>query len=337
MNIFKASIIIFTILFSSSNLFASTLDDVKNRGFINCGISDPHPGFADVNSKNEWIGFDIDMCKAISVAIFGDPSKVNYVLTSSRSRFPLLAGGEVDLLSRMTTWTFSRDVNLGFEFTDINFYDGQSFMYDTSLNIENAVDFDGSSICLISGSTMEYNVKSFFDKNNISYNPILVEFDDEAYESFVSGRCDIYTHYITELSKKRITINNTNQYSIYSDLISKEPLGMLVRQGDDHWRDIISWSFKVMVIAEEFNITSSNIDEFTESDNNEILSLLGVNSGFGDMIELDEYWSYNIIKLIGNYAEVYDKNFGPKTIANLKRGLNNLYTNNGLLYSPPFR
>ena len=337
MKLFQYIQIFLILTFTSFNLYSSTLDNIKNRGFLKCGISEPHEGFANVNADNEWVGFDIDMCKAVSVAIFGSPNNVEYIMTTSRSRFPSLALGEIDLLSRMTTWTFSRDVNLEFEFTNINFYDGQGLMYKSSLNIKDEVDFDGSSVCIISGNKMSLNIDAFFKKNNINFKPVIVEFDDEAYKNFLSGRCDIYSNYITELSNKRILINNNENYSIFGKLISKEPLGILVRQGDDKWRDVVTWCFNVLVLAEEYGITSINIDDFLISENNEILSLLGVNPGYGDMIELEDSWSYNIIKVIGNYGEVFDRHLGRNSPVNLERGLNNLYSNNGLLYAPPFR
>jgi len=333
----KRFFIFFVFHIFSLPIFAFTLDDVKNRGSLNCGVSETRVGFADINSDNIWIGFDIDMCRAVAAAIFSDSTQVNFIPTTSRSRFPILASGEIDLLSRMTTWTFSRDVNLGFEFVGINFYDGQGFMYKSSLKIETPNDLNGASVCMIEGTQMSYNIHNFFEKYNITYQSIPVEFDDEAFESFHSDRCDIYSNYVTELANKRILSSNPSYYSIYPEIISKEPLGLLVRHGDDQWRDVVSWSLKVMIIAEELNINSKNIDDFLDSDNKEILRLLGIAGAYGDMIELDEKWAYNIIKQVGNYKEVFDKNLGPETRLNLNRGLNKLYIDGGLLYAPPFR
>ena len=277
------------------------------------------------------------MCRAVAAAIFGDSNKVEFIMTTSRSRFPILAGGEVDMLSRITTWTFSRDVNLGFEFIGVNFYDGQGLMIRSSLGVLSAKDLDGVSICIISGTTSAFNIDVFFNNNNISYVPIYLEYDDEAFENFVLDRCDVYSNTVTELANKRIFLPNSTDYIILPELLSKEPLGPLVRHGDDQWRDVVSWSLKVMVIAEELNITSQNIDEYLDTDNNEILRLLGMVGSYGDMIELEEKWAYNIIKLVGNYKEVFNRNLGPETILNLSRGLNKLYTEGGLLYAPPFR
>ena len=333
----KRLFIFFIFHFLSFPIIAFTLDDVKNRGSLNCGISEIRVGFADIDSDNIWIGFDVDMCRAVAAAIFSDSNQVNFISTTSRSRFPLLASEEIDLLSRMTTWTFSRDVNLGFEFAGINFYDGQGFMYKSELGIETPNDLNGATICIIEGTQMAFNINTFFNKNILTYQSIPVEFDDEAFESFNSGRCDIYSNYITELANKRIAFNKPDDYSIYPEMISKEPLGPVVRHGDDQWRDVVSWCLKVMILAEELNITSKNIDDFLDSDNNEILRLLGMVGAYGDMIELDEKWAYYIIKHVGNYSEVFNKNLGPETRLNLNRGLNRLYIDGGLLYAPPFR
>ena len=331
-------LLIFVFFIKFFPLNALVLDEVKDRGYLICGVSEPRIGFANIDDNNNWIGFDVDMCRAVATAIFADPSKVEFIPTTNRSRFPILAGEEVDMLSRITTWTFSRDVNLGFEFTGINFYDGQGFMTRSSLNVFSAIDLEGATICIIPGATSTFNIDTFFRKNNIKYVPVLVELDDEAFENFLSDRCDVYSNFITELANKRISLANSSSFTILPDLISKEPLGPLVRQGDDQWRDVVSWSLKIMIIAEELNITSLNIDTYLETgNNNEILRLLGYVGSYGDMIELDEKWAYNIIKQVGNYKEIYNRNLGPDTLLNLSRGLNNLYTEGGLLYSPPFR
>jgi len=333
---FKLLLIIIFFVFTSS-LKASVLDEVKERGYLICGVSEPRIGFANIDDDKNWIGFDVDMCRAVATAIFADPNKVEFIPTTNRSRFPILAGEEVDMLSRITTWTFSRDVNLGFEFTGINFYDGQGFMVKSSLEVSSAKELDGASVCIIPGETSSFNIDVFFNKNDIKYTPVPLELDDEAFENFISGRCDVYSDYITDLANKRISLPNSSNFKILPEIISKEPLGPLVRQGDDQWRDVVSWTLKVLIIAEELNITSKNIDNYLESNNNEILRLLGVVGAYGDMIELDEKWAYNIIKQVGNYKEVFDRHLGSKTLLNLDRGFNNLYTEGGLLFAPPFR
>jgi general L-amino acid transport system substrate-binding protein len=333
---FKLLLIFIFFVFTPS-IKASVLDEVKERGYLICGVSEPRIGFANIDDDKNWIGFDVDMCRAVATAIFADPSKVEFIPTTNRSRFPILAGEEVDMLSRITTWTFSRDVNLGFEFTGINFYDGQGFMVKSSLEVSSAKELDGASVCIILGETSSFNIDVFFNKNEIKYTPVPLELDDEAFENFISGRCDVYSDYITELANKRISLPNSSDFKILPEIISKEPLGPLVRQGDDQWRDVVSWSLKVMIIAEELNITSKNIDNHLESNNNEILRLLGIVGAYGDMIELNEKWAYNIIKQVGNYKEVFNRHLGSKTLLNLDRGLNKLYTEGGLLFAPPFR
>jgi len=333
----KFLFIFFVFLFHFFPINAFVLDEVKERGYLKCGVSEPFVGFANVDNEGNWSGFDVDVCRAIASAIFSDPNKVEYIPTTSRSRFPILAGGDVDLLSRVTTWTFSRDVNLGFEFTGINFFDGQGFMVNSSLDVVSAKELDGASICIITGTSFQFNIDVFFKQNNINYTPVIVEFNDEAFENFLSGRCDVYSDYITNLANKRITLPDSNKYNILPELISKEPLGPLVRHGDDQWRDVVSWSLKVMIIAEELNINSQNIDDFTESENKEILRLLGLLGPYGTMIELDDLWAYQIIKLVGNYEESFNRNLGSESLLNLNRGFNKLYNNGGLLYVPPFR
>ena len=337
MHFLRFLLIFIVFLIHLNPLHAFILDEVKDRGYLRCGISEPFIGFASIDDEGNWNGFDVDLCRAISAAIFSDPNKVEYTITTNRSRFPILAGGEVDLLSRITTWTFSRDVNLGFEFTGISFFDGQAFLIRSSLGVIAAQELDGASVCVIEGSTFQFNIDNFFKQNNINYTPVSVELNDEAFENFLSGRCDVYSDYITELARKRISIPNSDEFTILPELISKEPLGPLVRQDDDQWRDLVSWCLKVMVIAEELNINSKNVDNFIDSENNEILRLLGYVGSYGDMIELDETWAYQIIKQVGNYGESFDRNLGSKSLLNLDRGLNNLYNKGGLLYAPPFR
>ena len=316
---------------------ANNLDLIKDRGYLKCGVSEPRFGFANIDDESNWYGFDVDICRAVASAIFADSNKVEFILTTNKSRFPLLASGEIDMLSRITTWNFSRDVNLEFEFTGINFFDGQGFMVRSDLGVNSAKDLNGASICVIPETTLTYNLNVFFEKNNITYIPINIDYDDEAIESFLLDRCEVYTNFITELADKRITFSNPNQFLILPEIISKEPLSAVVRHGDDQWRDVVSWTLNVLIIAEEHNITSSNIDSFLDTDNNEILRLLGLIGSYGDMIELDEKWAYNIISLVGNYGEIFSRNLGPNTPINLNRGLNSLYSNGGLMYAPPFR
>ncbi len=337
MNYLKLIFFLFVIFGHIKSLNATLLDEIKERGFLICGVSEPRIGFADIDDQGKWKGLDVDMCKAVSAAIFGNSDKIEFVQTTNRSRFPLLYSGELDMLSRITTWTFSRDVNLGFEFPDVYFFDGQGFMVKSSLGINSAIELDGANICVIKDSVFTSNINKYFEINNIFYNPIYVELNDESFENFMSDRCDVYSDYITELGNKRITLPNSSSYLILPEVISKEPLSLVVRQGDDAWRDLVSWSFKVMIIAEELGINSQNIDNFIDTENGEIMRLLGIVGSYGDMIELNEKWAYNIIKYVGNFEEVFNRNLGPDSVLNLNRGLNNLYINGGLFYAPPFR
>ena len=333
----KNLILILTILIFAMTLNAKTLDEVKDRGYLICGISENFIGFATFNDKGEWVGFDVDICRAVATAVFGDSNKVEFITTTPRSRFPILASGEIDLLVRNTTWTFSRDTNLGFEYAGINFYDGQGFMVLRSFGIESFRDLDGVTICIESGSVKEFNITNFFKKNNINFKPLFVEIDEDALENYLVGRCDLYTNVISELAALRIKMPNPSNHTILTEIISKEPLGPLVRHGDNEWSDIVRWSLNTLIIAEEFGLTSENVDNHLESNNHEILRLLGVEGNFGDMLELDYNWSYNIIKQVGNYGTVFNNNIGPNTALGLNRGLNELWTKGGILYAPPFR
>lgn len=316
---------------------SNTLDDVKNRGYLICGISENFTGFATPDDKGKWIGFDVDMCRAVAAAVLGNSNKVEFITTTPRSRFPILASGEIDLLIRNTTWSFSRDTNLGFEYAGINFYDGQGFMVSKSLGIDSVKELEGATVCIESGSTKEFNINNFFSINKISFNTLLVEIDGDAVENYLAGRCDVYTNVISELANLRIKIPKPSNHLILPEIISKEPLGPLVRHGDNEWGDIVRWSLNTMIIAEELGLTSENVDEHFESNNYEVLRLLGVVGSYGDMLELEYNWAYNIIKQVGDYSSVFDRNIGPDTALGLERGLNALWTKGGILYSPPFR
>lgn len=329
------SILIFFIF--SLTIKANTLDDVKNRGYLICGIAENITGFATLNDKGEWTGFDVEFCRAVAAAVFADSTKVEFMSTTSRSRFPILASGEVDLLVRNTTWTFSRDSNLGFEYSGINFYDGQGFMVSKSIGISSVFELNGATICIESGSPKEFNVTSYLLKNNINFKTLIVEIDEDAVENYLAGRCDVYTNFISEIASLRVKIPKSRDHIILPEIISKEPLGLLVRHGDNEWGDIVRWSLNAMIVAEELGLTSGNVDNYLESDNHEILRLLGVEGNFGDMINLDYKWAYNIIKQVGDYGTVFNDNIGPDSALGLNRGLNALWTRGGILYSPPFR
>ena len=321
-----------------SQIKANTLDEVMNRGYLNCGVAENFIGFASPNDSGEWVGFDVDLCRAVAVAIFGDSKKVKFIPTSSRSRFPALALKEIDLLARNTTWSYSRDTNLEFEFVGINFYDGQTFLVPKSLDINSISDLNGASICVVSGTSNEINIENYFKKNSIEYKPMPFETFQECQINYINGNCDVYTGDLTVLASSRVGIPDSYNHDILSEIISKEPLGPLVRHGDNHWGDIIRWVLNVLIIAEEKNLNSENVDEYLDIGDSETLRMLGEVGNYGDMLELDNKWAYNIIKEIGNYSTIYEKNIGINSVLALeKRGLNNLWLNGGLLYAPPYR
>jgi general L-amino acid transport system substrate-binding protein len=277
------------------------------------------------------------MCRAVAVAVFGDRSKVEFITTTGKSRFPTLASGEVDMLARNTTWTISRDVNLGFEFVGVNFYDGQGFMVPSALGVSSATELDGATVCIQTGTTTELNLADFFRLNGISYEALPIETNDEGKENLFAGRCDVYTTDASGLSSTRAAASNPDKWVVLPEIISKEPLGPLVRHGDHQWGDVVRWSLNAMIIAEELGITSENVDAQMSSNVPEVLRLLGVEGNYGEMLELSNDWAYQIIKQIGNYSESYEANVGPDTPLEIARGLNALWTQGGILYAPPFR
>ncbi len=328
----------FAAMFVAGTASAGTLDDIKARGELICGVTTGLAGFAAPDDKGEWAGFDVDVCRAVATAIFGDPKKVKFVPTTGKSRFPALQSGEVDMLARNTTWTFDRDVKLGFEFTGINFYDGQGFMVRKDLGVKSGYELDGASVCVATGSTTELNLGDFFRANNMSYTPVVYEKADEIRTAYDANRCDVYTTDRSGLAAQRSELSNPDDHIVLPEVISKEPLGPLVQHGDHQWGDVVRWSLNVMIIAEELGITSANVDDMRASSKNpEIRRLLGVEGEYGPRLGLANDWAYNVIKMVGNYAESYDRNIGPNTPIGLERGVNALWTDGGILYAPPFR
>jgi general L-amino acid transport system substrate-binding protein len=271
------------------------------------------------------------------VAIFGDKSKVKFTSTTGKSRFPTLASGEVDVLARNTTWTFSRDVNLGFEFAGVNYYDGQGFMVKKELGVKSALELDGASVCIQTGTTTELNLADYFRTNRMTFEPIAIETNAEARPAYEKSRCDVYTTDASGLAATRAQMANPDDHILLPEIISKEPLGPLVRHGDHAWGDVVRWTLNAMIIAEELGVTSANVDEMKGSSNPEIQRLLGVSGEYGQMLGLAPDWAYQVIKAIGNYGESFDRNIGPTTAIGLERGLNALWTKGGILYAPPFR
>ena len=324
------------VMFAGSVL-AGTLDDVRARGKLNCIINTGLAGFAAPDDKGNWQGFDVDFCKAVAAAVLGDASKVSYTTATGKTRFTKLAAGEGEILSRNTTWTFSRDVDLAQTFIGVNYYDGQGFMVPKKLGVKSAKELDGASVCIQTGTTTELNLAEFFAGNNMKYNPVPIETNAEAQELYKAGRCDVYTTDASGLSATRAQADNPNKWVVLPNIISKEPLGPLVRHGDHQWGDVVRWSLNTMIIAEELGVSSANVDDSKGSNIPEVLRLLGVEGGYGEMLELSNDFAYNIIKQVGNYSESFDRNIGPDTPLGIGRNLNALWTDGGILYAPPFR
>ena len=321
----------------------STLDIVKERGFLKCGSNTGLAGFGLPNDDGVWEGIDVDVCRAVAAAVFGDASKVEYVPTTSKVRFTVLQSGEVDMLSRNTTWTLQRDVELGLEFVGVNYYDGQGFMVRKDLGVSSATELDGASVCIQVGTTTEMNLADYFAGNGMSYEAVPVETNSEADAAYTAGRCDVYTTDASGLYASRAGYPDPSAHVVMPEIISKEPLGPSVRHGDSAWADIVRWSLNAMIIGEELGITSANVDEMKSSKNPEVLRLLGVNTvrdtgaGYGQWLNLSDDWAYNIIQQVGNYSESFERHIGPNTPINIQRGLNALYKDGGILYAPPFR
>jgi general L-amino acid transport system substrate-binding protein len=318
---------------------AGTLDDVKKKGFVQCGVNTGLAGFAAPDAAGEWKGFDVDYCRAVAAAVFGDATKVKYTPTTAQSRFTALQSGEVDLLARNTTWTISRDTALGFNFRTVNYYDGQGFMVPSSLNVKSALELSGAAVCVQSGTTTELNLADYFKANNLEYNPVVFEKLEEVNAAYASGRCDVYTTDQSGLYSIRLSLEKPDDHIVLPEIISKEPLGPATRQGDDQWFDIVSWTLYAMVQAEEFGITKANVDEFKNSANPDIKRFLGTEADtkIGTDLGLTNDWAYNIIKHVGNYGESFEANIGKDTPLKIERGLNALWSKGGLQYAPPIR
>ncbi|MCS6853914.1 MAG: amino acid ABC transporter substrate-binding protein [Elioraea sp.] len=312
-----------------------TLDAIRARGQVVCGVTTGVAGFSNPDSQGVWRGLDADGCRTVAAAIFGDANRVRFVPTTSQNRFPALQSGEVDLLYRNTTWTLGREASLGFQFAGINFYDGQAFMVKRSLGVTSAKQLDGATVCVQPGTTTELNLADFFRTNRMSFRPVVIESLEEIRAAFISGRCDVYTSDASALASFRFTQGpNAEQYVMLPEIISKEPLGPVVRKGDQRFFDIVRWALFAQIAAEELGVTSANVDQMLTSQVPDIQRLLGVTGGFGQMMGLDNRWAYNIIKQVGNFAEMWERNITPMGVP---RGINALWTQGGLMYAPPIR
>jgi general L-amino acid transport system substrate-binding protein len=318
---------------------ATTLEDVKAKGFVQCGVNTGLLGFASPDDQGNWKGFDVDYCRAIAAAVFGKPDAVKFTPLSAKDRFTALQTGEVDVLVRNTTWTMSRDTSLGLLFAGVNYYDGQGFMVKKSLNVTAAKELDGASVCVQTGTTTELNLADFFKANNIKPNPVVFEKFEEANAAYDAGRCDAYTTDASGLYAVRLTLTAPDDHVVLPDIISKEPLGPLVRQGDDQWFNIVKWTHNALLIAEEFGVTQANVDDQkANSQNGDVRRLLAADdSKFGEGIGLSNDWALNVIKGVGNYGEIFERNIGVNTPLKIARGLNALWKDGGLQYAPPIR
>mgnify|MGYP003390484820 CR=1 FL=1 len=324
--------------FAAGMAAAGTLDDVKARGELICGSNTGLTGFGAPDANGNYQGFDVALCKALAAAVLGDPNKVKYVPTTGETRFTALASGEVDVLVRNSTWTYSRDSDLKFDFVAVNYYDGQGFMVKKDLGVSSAKELDGATICIQTGTTTELNLADFFKANNISYTPVTVADDSEAQRQYVAGACDAFTTDASGLAATRATLADADNHIILPEIISKEPLGPLVRHGDNQWGDVVRWTYYALVAAEEKGITQANIEEVAASSQDpEVKRLLGLEGEYGAMLGLDPEWAKRAIMASGNYGEIFAANIGEATPIGLARGLNALWTQGGLQYAPPFR
>jgi len=326
-------------LFISTGAMAGKdLDTVKARGALICGIGQGTAGFMLQDSQGKWVGLDVDVCRAVAAAIFGDSEKVKYVPLSSQQRFTALQSGEVDILSNNTTITLTRDTALGLDFTAVNYYDGQGFMVNKKLGVKSAKELNGATVCVEPGTTTELNLADYFRANKMTFKPVVIEKVEEVRAAFFSGRCDVYTTDASGLySTRAANAPNPDDYMVLPEIISKEPLAPAVRHGDNQFADIVRWSQYAMLEAEEYGISSKTVDEMLKSDNPSIKRILGVTPGMGKALGVDEAWVVNIIKQVGNYGESFERNVGSGSILKIDRGLNKLWTQGGLQYAPPIR
>jgi general L-amino acid transport system substrate-binding protein len=314
------------------------LDAIKARGSLQCGVSTGVAGFSNADTQGKWTGIDVDLCRAVAAAIFGDSEKVKYTPLTAQQRFTALQSGEVDILSRNTTWTLTRDTALGLDFTGVNYYDGQGFMVPKKLGVKSAKELNGATICVQPGTTTELNLADYFRTNKMTFKPVVIEKVEEARAAFFSGRCDVYTTDASGLySTRAANASNPDDYVVLPEIISKEPLGPAVRHGDQQFEDIVRWALFAMLEAEEYGITQANVEAMLKSDNPTIKRILGVIPGMGKALGVDEKWVYNIVKQVGNYGESFERNVGMGSKLKIARGLNQLWTKGGIQYAPPIR
>ena len=322
---------------ATSAAHAGTLDDIKKRGELRCGVTQALAGFSVADDKGRWTGLDVDYCRALASAIFHDPGKVTFRPTSSKERFTVLQSGEIDVLARVTTWTTSRDVDMPFDFIGVNYYDGQGFMVRKDLGIKSVKDLSGASICTNTGTSTETNMADYFKANGLEYKPVIFEKSEEVKSAYDAGRCDAYSSDVSGLYVQRKLLANPDAHDILPEVISKEPLGPLVRQEDPAFKDLAAWTHHCMVNAEEYGVTQANVDEMKNSNNPNIRRLLGVEANGADKLGVGQDFCYHIVKNTGNYGEAYDRNVGKDSPLGIERGLNRLWNQGGIMFAPPLR
>jgi general L-amino acid transport system substrate-binding protein len=316
---------------------AQTLKTVKDRGMLSCGVGQGLPGFSSPDDKGNWTGLDVDICRAIAAAIFNDATKIKFVPLSAKDRFTALQSGEVDVLSRNTTWTLSRDTSLGANFTGVTYYDGQGFLVKKSLKASSALELNSASVCVTTGTTTEQNLADYFKGNNMKYEVVAFGTTDETVKAYESGRCDVFTSDVSQLYAERLKLANPADHVVLPEVISKEPLGPMVRHGDDQWFDIVKWTLFAMVDAEELGVTRNNVDDMAKSDKPELKRAFGTDGNLGEQLGLTKDWVSRIVKAVGNYGESFDRNVGAGSRLGIARGLNNLWSKGGIQYAPPIR
>jgi general L-amino acid transport system substrate-binding protein len=333
-----AAAVVATIVGGGTAEAGQTFNNVKQKQFVQCGVnSSGLPGFATVDASNNWSGLDIDLCRAVAAAVLGDAQKVKFSPLNAKERFTALQSGEVDILSRNTTWTSSRDSALGLDFVGVNYYDGQGFMAKKALGVKSALELDGASVCVQSGTTTELNLADYFRSNNMKFSAVVFENNDEVNKAYEAGRCDVLTTDQSGLYSTRVKLANVDDHVVLPEIISKEPLGPAVRHGDSQWGDIVRWTHMAMLNAEELGVTKANVDQMKTSANPEIKRLLGTEGKFGEAVGLTNDWAVRIIKHVGNYAEIFERNVGEGSRLKIKRGQNALWTKGGLQYGIPVR
>ena len=324
-------------LFAFSTVSAGTLQDVKAKGFITTGVNEGLFGFSKPDEKGVWRGLDVDTARAVSAAVFGSPDKLKFVPLTAKTRFTALQSGEIDMFTRNATQTLTRETALGLNFVHVNFYDGQGFLVPKKLGVKSAKELDGATVCVLPGTTTELNAADYFRANKMTMKPVVIESTPELAKAFFSGRCDCLTSDASQLAGTRATAPNPDDYVILPEIISREPLAPAVRHGDDQWYDIVNFSVMAMIEAEYLGISSKNVDAMLKSSDPQIQRYLGVSPGNGEALGLSEKWAYNIVKMVGNYGEVFERNVGVNTPLKIERGLNALWTKGGIMYTPPFK